>query len=119
MASPSLDLNLHEYYMTHTRHYMVCIFDIHVYNGSIRCTYVYTYTSCHWCTIYFILTSYPDHDQLQTVYGTYLHPVLDHALSAHPVWGHTARVHTLASSMVQVYEQVYTCTCLLIHVLYL
>ena len=52
------------------------------------------------------IASYPDQDQLQTVYGTYLQPVLHHSLSSHPVWGSTARVHALASSMVQVYEQV-------------
>ena len=50
--------------------------------------------------------SYPDQEELQTVYGTYLKPVLHHSLSTHPVWGSTAKVHALAGSMVEVYEQV-------------
>lgn len=49
---------------------------------------------------------YPDSDQLQTVYGTYLSPVLHHCLGSHPVWGSTSKIHALAGSMVQVYEQV-------------
>ena len=51
-------------------------------------------------------SSYPDVEQLQTVYGTYLKPVLHLTLASHPVWGSTAKVHALAGSMVQVYEQV-------------
>ena len=51
---------------------------------------------------------YPDNDQLQTIYGTYLTPVLHHSLSSHPVWGSTAKIHKLAGSMVQVYEEVHT-----------
>ena len=52
------------------------------------------------------LCSYPDDDQLQTVYSTYLSPVLHHSLASHPVWGATGRVHALTNSMVQVYQQV-------------
>ena len=54
-------------------------------------------------------SSYPDHEQLQTVYGTYLRAVLHHSLETHPLWGSTAKIHALASSMVQVYEQVGRC----------
>ena len=50
--------------------------------------------------------SYSDRDQLQTVYSAYLTPVLHHDLRSHPVWGSTARVHSLAGSMVSLYEQV-------------
>lgn len=49
---------------------------------------------------------YPDTDQLETIYSTLLRPILHQTLSSHPVWGSTARVHTLASSMVQLYKQV-------------
>ena len=56
--------------------------------------------------LYCLYPRYPDTEQLQTVYGTYLLPVLQHSLSSHPFWGSTARIHALAGSMVQVYEQV-------------
>ena len=78
---------------------MSCVQVMGFYHYSLQ---IYT------CTIYF---RYPDTDQLQTVYGTYLLPVLQHSLASHPVWGSTAKVHALAGSMVQVYEQVsYTAT---------
>ena len=69
------------------------------------CMHVDLHMCCH--SYYYMYTHrYPDTDQLQTVYGTYLLPVLQHSLSSHPVWGSTARIHALAGSMVQVYEQV-------------
>eukprot|EP00075_Anas_platyrhynchos_P034676 XP_027323929.1 LOW QUALITY PROTEIN: cytoplasmic dynein 2 heavy chain 1 [Anas platyrhynchos] len=49
---------------------------------------------------------YPERDQLQTIYSAYLEPVLQKSLNNHPVWGSLPKVHQLAGSMVQVYEQV-------------
>ncbi|XP_040400085.1 cytoplasmic dynein 2 heavy chain 1 isoform X2 [Cygnus olor] len=49
---------------------------------------------------------YPERDQLQTIYSGYLEPVLQKNLKNHPVWGSVPKVHQLAGSMVQVYEQV-------------
>uniref|UniRef100_A0A8C3GF25 Cytoplasmic dynein 2 heavy chain 1 n=1 Tax=Cairina moschata TaxID=8855 RepID=A0A8C3GF25_CAIMO len=49
---------------------------------------------------------YPERDQLQTIYSAYLEPVLQKNLKNHPVWGSLPKVHQLAGSMVQVYEQV-------------
>ncbi|XP_040514464.1 cytoplasmic dynein 2 heavy chain 1 isoform X1 [Gallus gallus] len=49
---------------------------------------------------------YPDRDQLQTIYSAYLEPVLQKNLKNHPVWGSSPKIHQLAGSMVQVYEQV-------------
>nr|CAB3240329.1 cytoplasmic dynein 2 heavy chain 1-like [Phallusia mammillata] len=51
---------------------------------------------------------YADTDELCSIYTAYLTPVLHHhtALQRHPVWGSAARVQQLASSMVQIYEQV-------------
>ncbi|XP_074649972.1 cytoplasmic dynein 2 heavy chain 1-like [Tubulanus polymorphus] len=51
---------------------------------------------------------YPDRDQLQAIYGAYLTPVLHRHLSNHHIWGNPAKVHALAGSMVQVYEQLRT-----------
>ncbi|XP_013392185.1 cytoplasmic dynein 2 heavy chain 1, partial [Lingula anatina] len=48
---------------------------------------------------------YPEREQLQAIYSAYLKPVLHKQLSRHPVWGNPAKVHALAGSMVQVYEQ--------------
>ncbi|KAM7436007.1 Cytoplasmic dynein 2 heavy chain 1 [Porites harrisoni] len=50
--------------------------------------------------------SYADRDQLQAIYSAYLQPVLSSSLKSHPVWGAVKNVHTLAGSMVAVYEQV-------------
>ena len=50
--------------------------------------------------------SYADRDQLQAIYSAYLQPVLSSSLKSHPVWGAVKNVHTLAGSMVSVYEQV-------------
>ncbi|XP_053164065.1 cytoplasmic dynein 2 heavy chain 1 isoform X1 [Hemicordylus capensis] len=49
---------------------------------------------------------YPERDQLQTIYSAYLEPVLHKNLKNHPSWGSLAKIHQLAGSMVQVYEQV-------------
>uniref|UniRef100_A0A803SUA0 Dynein cytoplasmic 2 heavy chain 1 n=1 Tax=Anolis carolinensis TaxID=28377 RepID=A0A803SUA0_ANOCA len=48
---------------------------------------------------------YPERDQLQTIYSAYLEPVLHKNLKDHPAWGSLAKIHQLAGSMVQVYEQ--------------
>uniref|UniRef100_A0ABM5FWF4 Cytoplasmic dynein 2 heavy chain 1 n=2 Tax=Agamidae TaxID=81953 RepID=A0ABM5FWF4_9SAUR len=49
---------------------------------------------------------YPERDQLQTIYSAYLEPVLHKNLKNHPAWGSLAKIHQLAGSMVQVYEQI-------------
>ncbi|XP_072546992.1 cytoplasmic dynein 2 heavy chain 1 isoform X2 [Salminus brasiliensis] len=53
------------------------------------------------CTI-----DYPDREQLQTIYSAYLSPVLQRTLGNHPTWSTSGRVHQLAGSLVQIYEQV-------------
>lgn len=53
-----------------------------------------------------ICRSYADRDQLQAIYSAYLQPVLSSSLKSHPVWGAVKNIHTLAGSMVAVYEQV-------------
>lgn len=58
--------------------------------------------SCNQCCYF----SYADRDQLQAIYSAYLQPVLSSSLKSHPVWGAVKNVHTLAGSMVSVYEQV-------------
>lgn len=50
--------------------------------------------------------SYPDRDQLETIYSTYLNGVFQAALEGHPVWSNTGKVHALAASMVRVYSEV-------------
>lgn len=50
--------------------------------------------------------SYPDCDQLETIYSTYLTAVCQAALEEHPVWSNTGKVHALAASMVKVYSEV-------------
>jgi dynein heavy chain 2 len=52
--------------------------------------------------------NYPDKDQLQAIYGVYLKAVLHHSLRSHPLWGHSAKVHTLAVTMVSVFDQLRT-----------
>lgn len=61
---------------------------------------------------FFIFTStfffsYPEREQLQTIYGAYLEPVLHKNLKNHSIWGSSSKISLLAGSMVQVYEQVY------------
>ncbi|NXC70641.1 DYHC2 protein, partial [Anhinga anhinga] len=51
---------------------------------------------------------YPERDQLQTIYSAYLEAVLQKNLKNHPVWGSLPKIHQLAGSMVQVYEQIRT-----------
>ncbi|CAL1541204.1 unnamed protein product [Lymnaea stagnalis] len=48
---------------------------------------------------------YPDRDQLQTIYAAYLKPILHRQLAKHSVWGSSSKVHALANSMIQFYEQ--------------
>ncbi|XP_069747277.1 cytoplasmic dynein 2 heavy chain 1 isoform X4 [Narcine bancroftii] len=55
------------------------------------------------CTI-----NYPDREQLQAIYSAYLQPVLHKSLKKHLIWGNLTRIHQLASSLVQIYEQVRT-----------
>nr|DBA32514.1 TPA: hypothetical protein GDO54_000298 [Pyxicephalus adspersus] len=49
---------------------------------------------------------YPERDQLQTICSSYLEPVLRKSLQKHPVWSSASKIHQLAGSLVQVYEQV-------------
>ena len=60
---------------------------------------------------------YSSSDQLQVVYGTYLQPVVHGSLSAHPVWRSTGRLHSLAGSMMRVYEQVCVTSCCTVNVI--
>ncbi|KAG7470921.1 hypothetical protein MATL_G00119020 [Megalops atlanticus] len=53
------------------------------------------------CTI-----DYPDREQLQTIYSAYLQPVLQRSLGDQSTWSSAGKVHQLAGSLVQVYEQV-------------
>ena len=54
-----------------------------------------------------VFNRYPEHEQLQQIVQCYLAPVLAKQLSArHPIWSQSNKVHALAGSMVQVYEQV-------------
>ena len=53
-----------------------------------------------------IVFSYPNSEELETIYRVYLTPVFLHNLPSHPVWGSMAKIHTLATSMVQVFQQV-------------
>ncbi|XP_053095782.1 cytoplasmic dynein 2 heavy chain 1 isoform X3 [Pangasianodon hypophthalmus] len=53
------------------------------------------------CTI-----DYPDREQLQTIYSAYLSPVLQRTLGNHPTWSSVGKIHQLAGSLVQIYEQV-------------
>lgn len=50
--------------------------------------------------------SYPDREQLQTIYSAYLQPVLQHSLGSQAAWASTGKTHQLAGSLVQLYEQV-------------
>lgn len=54
--------------------------------------------------------SYPDREQLQTIYSAYLQPVLQHSLGSQASWASTGKTHQLAGSLVQLYEQVLTWT---------
>ena len=55
--------------------------------------------------IYYFL-SYPDREQLQAIYSSYLKPILHRQLSRHPVWGNVSKIHALAGSMIQLFEEV-------------
>ncbi|CAI9737451.1 cytoplasmic dynein 2 heavy chain 1-like isoform X1 [Octopus vulgaris] len=49
--------------------------------------------------------SYPDHEQLKSVYMAYLSSILHQRLPSHPIWSNPSKIHSLAGSMVQLYEQ--------------
>ncbi|KAM4699205.1 cytoplasmic dynein 2 heavy chain 1 [Discoglossus pictus] len=49
---------------------------------------------------------YPEREQLQIICSSYLEPVIQKNLRNHPVWNSSSKIHQLAGSMVQVYEQV-------------
>ncbi|XP_052794024.1 cytoplasmic dynein 2 heavy chain 1-like isoform X3 [Mya arenaria] len=48
---------------------------------------------------------YPDRDQLQSIYSSYLKPILHRQLSRHAIWGNNSKIHALAGSMVQLYDE--------------
>lgn len=60
--------------------------------------------------------SYPEREQLQTICGAYLEPVLHKNLKNHSIWGSSSKIYLLAGSMVQVYEQVSIHLCCSFHV---
>ncbi len=49
---------------------------------------------------------YPSNEQLQSVYGAYLQPIIQHSIQGHPYWGSVGKIHSLANSMITVYDQV-------------
>ncbi|CAK8696967.1 unnamed protein product [Clavelina lepadiformis] len=51
---------------------------------------------------------YESSEELSAIYTAYLTPILHHrpTLQRHPVWGSSARIQLLATSMVQIYDQV-------------
>lgn len=52
--------------------------------------------------------SYPDREQLQTIYSVYLQPVLQRSLGSQALWASTGKAQQLAGSLVELYEQVWT-----------
>ncbi len=56
---------------------------------------------------------YPSNDQLQAVYSAYLQPVIQHSLQGHPFWSSVGKIHSLANSMINVYDQVRSSDCML------
>lgn len=52
-------------------------------------------------------SSYPDREQLQTIYSVYLQPVLQQSLGSQALWASTGKAHQLAGSFVELYEQVW------------
>ena len=52
-----------------------------------------------------VFARYPEQEQLQMIYATYLKPILHRQLSRHPIWGNNSRVNALAGTMVAVYDQ--------------
>lgn len=51
--------------------------------------------------------SYPDREQLQTIYSVYLQPILQRSLGSQALWASTGKAHQLAGSLVELYEQVW------------
>ena len=47
----------------------------------------------------------PDKEQLETIYSSYLYAVLKEIVPGHPVWANPGKVSSLASSMVNIYQQ--------------
>lgn len=62
-------------------------------------------TFSHFCASGY---SYPDREQLQTIYSVYLQPVLQRSLGSQALWASTGKAHQLAGSLVELYEQVWT-----------
>lgn len=62
------------------------------------------FTNSMW--LFILCNSYPDHEQLKSVYTAYLSAVLQQKVPTHPIWSNPSKVHALAGSMVQLYEQV-------------
>ncbi|XP_063237932.1 cytoplasmic dynein 2 heavy chain 1 [Bacillus rossius redtenbacheri] len=52
--------------------------------------------------------SYPEKEQLQTIYNIYLTDIMSKCLPKHPVWKSSAKVTSLTSSMITVYQEVKT-----------
>ena len=50
----------------------------------------------------------PDKEQLETIYSSYLYAVLREIVPAHPIWANPSKVSTLASSMVNIFQQAKT-----------
>ncbi|PAA68244.1 hypothetical protein BOX15_Mlig013490g1 [Macrostomum lignano] len=49
---------------------------------------------------------YPDKEQLQTIYSSYLKVIFDKIVPRHPVWSSSSKMHALASTMVSIFDSV-------------
>lgn len=53
-----------------------------------------------------IFCRYASQEQLQSIYGCYMAPVLRKLVDKHPVWSQPSKITALATTLVNVYEQV-------------
>lgn len=72
--------------------------------SSMPLVYLKLIPLCHLCAPG---SSYPDREQLQTIYSVYLQPVLQQSLGSQALWASAGKAHQLAGSLVELYEQVW------------
>lgn len=53
------------------------------------------------CTV-----GYPSTEQLQTIYSSFMKPVLEKQFKRHPIWSNASKVRSLSNCMIKLYEEV-------------
>jgi hypothetical protein len=59
-----------------------------------------------WLVTMYFFSSYPERDELKSIYSIYMSSILGLCLPKHEIWKSSTKVANLTGSMIKIYEEV-------------